>query len=863
MRLEQANSRKQSVLDGLKTEMSKQQKVASEIAQQNAVVSELEQALEQKIKSEGDAKHQIDQLNAAKEEVGRRSHEAMTRIEEDTKKKSAATDNLRDMISKEENSLKQHETELEAACKKHTALSKANEVPVVHSDKGWSSWDEAFGMDLLETEDKAINEEEEAKNAIDRELQELQSMLESLQSEAEALAKKASELEGAEKEARVAETKREEESSSVLERLETEKAEMTSLIAKVEDLRSLQEKQETEDKETARKLAEEIAAIEAENFDEEKAILDLDAKIREYEETREREFKSKKQRTATLLSDIRRQEEHSARMKSEADTIEESGPYEDEIEKIHGEISRLFEGKLCRPLSSQSNDLSQLLFLRSDYPLLESVVVTYDPDKSAEEQAKIDLAIIIEDCKKREESVRKLQREQQRAKEQEEKERKRIEKDLEEEAQRRERARQRRRQRHEDETKPTRKNRHEDVEKRRHRDKRERRKVEEKHESRGLGAKGEEVSAAKPRNLLDHFSQATEENQATQIDHSSSRKKVRWSEDRPAVPRNSNITNNDSLTDDTSRVNAKRNKEKTETSRSRTFGKANQRSQKTSFDAEKREALSTGSGGTKGDSRSKQNTQESKTESSRLSNGKAYANKTSTRGKVRSIRCEAAAAEAEPEPGLSSVQQRPKDPSRSSKEKEDHKRKASAVSSHSSSKPIKDQSSKEVKLHIKRSKPKDEAERKSKGDTRHDAAKEKFDDLETSRKKKNDVAVKTGAHSPDDHGKGKKPTEQISKPGDALRKSRTEGKKSSRDTDSKKISERKRMAGAIGHQKASEAAKGDFQQNRKRGRQSAGLNSTEGASKQQRRRKKTQPVVQTKPNALHSFGEDFAFDFHK
>ena len=146
---------------------------------------------------------------------------------------------------------------------------------------------------------------------------------------------------------------------------------------------------------------------------------------------------------------------------------------------------------------------------------------------SVEEQAQVDLKRIVEDCKKRQESTQKLYVEKERALRRKEKTEKRIETDRD----RRKQPEGSKEERQKVKQKSNLRSNRKDADTRRHQRKRERRSEEKEQRDEVVSRKHQEPSAAKPRNLLNHFSQASDDNPMEQKEIPSSKKKVRWSED--------------------------------------------------------------------------------------------------------------------------------------------------------------------------------------------------------------------------------------------------------------------------------------------------------------------------------------------
>lgn len=388
--LQEAMSHKQFLLDGLQKETSRQQKVASEISELRAVQLRMEVALEENERAETERKNQVNQLKKEESEQVNRSCEAQANIEADISKKCTETSKLWETIKKQEDSVKHLETNLETARNRHIEVCKANEALVVLEETGLPSWDEVGANSFLEAEDKAIKEEEEAKDALDREQQELNALLDLHRSDEESLGKRTSELEQAEKEARAVEGTRQADNNKVLQQLAADKAETKSLIGKVERLRLLEEQREAHDRETALDLAKEIDGLEAENSAAEKANLELDAKAQEYEQHR----KSEKEAHHLLISekeeDIHRQENLIVKMHTEAAAIEESEAKEDEFEKIQADIARIIEGRLgpsflstvTAVLTSTSVFLSRISYFRVSHYNVRAGQVTRRSSKS-------------------------------------------------------------------------------------------------------------------------------------------------------------------------------------------------------------------------------------------------------------------------------------------------------------------------------------------------------------------------------------------------------------------------------------------------------------------------------------------------
>ena len=343
-RLDKAVTHKQSLLDSLHEETAKQQKVSSEISECNELLQQMEETLGKHLKSESSLRLEIDDVKKEEGELLSTTATTVLQLEADTQSIIMKSREMRESLPKLEESIVKQEKDIETARKNHLDLCTANEVPVTSNDNGPTSWDDNASNVLLEVEEKAIKEEQDAIDALKLEYDELQTTLRSLQKEEEELTIQASQQQQAEKDIREREVLREEEFNKQLEQLESDRAETKSIVAKVEEVRVLQETQKADDSATAMKLADDIATLEAENTAAENANLDLDKQIQDLEEQIELSLADKKRRSAELESTIALEEELTAKTKNEADAIEQREREAEDYGVIESEISRIIGG---------------------------------------------------------------------------------------------------------------------------------------------------------------------------------------------------------------------------------------------------------------------------------------------------------------------------------------------------------------------------------------------------------------------------------------------------------------------------------------------------------------------------------------
>ena len=343
-RLDKAVTHKQSLLDSLHEETAKQQKVSSEISECNELLQQMEETLGKHLKSESSLRLEIDDVKKEEGELLSTTATTVLQLEADTQSIIMKSREMRESLPKLEESIVKQEKDLETARKNHLDLCTANEVPVTSNDNGPTSWDDNASNVLLEVEEKAIKEEQDAIDALKLEYDELQTTLRSLQKEEEELTIQASQQQQAEKDIREREVLREEEFNKQLEQLESDRAGTKSIVAKVEEVRVLQETQKADNSATAMKLADDIATLEAENTAAENANLDLDKQIQDLEEQIELSLADKKRRSAELESTIALEEELTAKTKNEADAIEQREREAEDYGVIESEISRIIGG---------------------------------------------------------------------------------------------------------------------------------------------------------------------------------------------------------------------------------------------------------------------------------------------------------------------------------------------------------------------------------------------------------------------------------------------------------------------------------------------------------------------------------------